>query len=106
MVLLEEIEEHWNYLLRKSRMTPVRLGSLLEELLSEVNMVQEETMETVMEHAVNIMGPIDIKDSLFMAVGLALDLDGIWTEDKHFSKQAVLSVYSTADLIPLLKGGR
>jgi predicted nucleic acid-binding protein len=46
-----------------------------------------------------IMGPFDENDAPFLAVGLALGIDGIWTEDRHFLRQDLLKVYSTGDLL-------
>jgi predicted nucleic acid-binding protein len=46
-----------------------------------------------------IMKTVDENDSVFLAVGLALGIQGIWTEDRHFLRQDLLKVYSTRDLV-------
>ena len=48
------------------------------------------------------MKNVDVKDAPFIAVGMALNLDGIWTEDKHFYKQTAIRVYSTKELEGIL----
>ena len=48
------------------------------------------------------MKDIDINDAPFLAIGIAVGADGIWTEDKHFHKQEVLKIYSTKELIDVL----
>ena len=48
------------------------------------------------------MNEIDVTDSAFIAVALALNTDGIWTEDKDFLKQNNVKVYSTGDLAKML----
>ena len=53
-------------------------------------------------NAVKIMSKIDLNDSAFVAVGLAMNLDGIWTENKHLHKQQILKVYTTKELAELL----
>jgi predicted nucleic acid-binding protein len=40
------------------------------------------------------MNGVDLKDAPFLAVGIALNLMGIWSEDSHFTKQALLPIYS------------
>jgi len=45
------------------------------------------------------MKTIDENDSPFLAVGIALGIKGIWTEDRHFLRQNLLNVYSTGDLV-------
>ena len=54
-------------------------------------------------NAVKIMEDIDVTDSAFIAVGLAINADGIWTEDKDFYKQKTVKVYSTSELVELLE---
>ena len=46
---------------------------------------------------------LDINDTPFIALSLAIKADGIWTEDKAIFKQSVIKVYSTKDLIKKLK---
>jgi predicted nucleic acid-binding protein len=53
-----------------------------------------------MTDAIEIMKDIDPKDAPFLAVGMAIRADGIWTEDRHFESQNVLRVFTTKDLIP------
>ena len=48
------------------------------------------------------MEPVDADDTSFLAVGLALHLDGIWTEDRHFLRQVLMKVFHTSDLIQLI----
>ena len=48
------------------------------------------------------MEPVDIDDTSFLAVCLALHLDGIWTEDRHFLRQDLMKVFHTCDLIQLI----
>jgi predicted nucleic acid-binding protein len=44
------------------------------------------------------MEMIDPDDTPFLAVGIALSLDGIWTEDRHFLRQSELTVFTNRDL--------
>ena len=50
-----------------------------------------------------IIGLIDEKDVPFIATALSIKNDGIWTNDKHFEKQDEIRIFSTLDMIELLK---
>lgn len=45
------------------------------------------------------MKGIDENDSSFIAVALALDLDGIWSNDKDLHKQKKVKVWNTKELM-------
>jgi predicted nucleic acid-binding protein len=53
--------------------------------------------------AVKIMINIDINDSAFIALGMAMKVEGIWTKDKDYNEQNVLKVFSTKELYSLIK---
>jgi len=54
--------------------------------------------------AMEIMKNIDIKDSAFIALAMALNADGIWTEDKDFLRQNEVKVFSTKKLTEIMEG--
>ena len=70
-----------------------------------VSIIFKDTKITYKEYmdAVKIMINLDINDSAFIALGLAMKVDGIWTKDKGYYKQNVLTVYSTKELLSLIK---
>jgi len=72
---------------------------LFQTIVLKVIIVKLEAIAENLSEAEQIMRPIDIKDKWFVAVGLALHLEGFWTEDKHFSRQSSLKVYSTKNLL-------
>ncbi len=45
------------------------------------------------------MGNIDIEDVPFIATALAINANGIWSFDKHFSQQNQVKVITTDELI-------
>ncbi len=49
-----------------------------------------------------LMEAVDPKDSPFLAVGIALPLDGIWSEDGHFAKQTKLKQDTARELLTLI----
>jgi len=96
--LLDEFEKYKDYLINKSKIDLVTFESLYISLLEPIYLVSFEKYEKEYDKAIKIMQEIDIRDAPFVAIGLALDLDGIWSEDAHFLEQNAIAVYSTSDL--------
>jgi len=94
-----ELFQHREYLIQKAKMTESDFDTLLQILLEQITLVPFEEFEQDYSRAIGIMESIDENDATFLAVGLALKLDGIWTEDKHFLHQDLLTVFKTGDLI-------
>jgi len=94
-----ELEKHRLYLVKKAKIPEADFDLLMQTLLDNVELVPFEDFEHEYDHAMEIMGPVDENDAPFLAVGLALGIEGIWTEDRHFLRQDLLKVYSTGDLI-------
>ncbi len=101
--ILDEFEKYKDYLIKKSKTDLITFESLYISLLEPIYLVSFEKYEKELESAIKIMYDIDIKDAPFIAIGLALELDGIWSDDEHFSKQNEIEKYSTSDLWELLE---
>lgn len=104
--LVIEIRKYEEYLIEKAKLMEGQFDVILLALLDNVNLAPYEEFKDELGRAIEIMKDIDIKDAPFLAVGMALGLDGIWTEDKHFLEQDRLKVYGTRDLMDMLKRGR
>ena len=59
--------------------------------------------EEYIDGAIEIIGHIDEKDTQFIALALAIENNGIWSNDKHFEKQTKIKIYKTIDIINLLE---
>jgi predicted nucleic acid-binding protein len=94
-----ELAKHRPYLMKKAKIPGPDFDLLMRTLLEHVILVPFEDFEHEYEHAMRIMETIDENDSPFLAVGLALGIGSIWTEDRHFLRQDLLRVCSTRDLI-------
>ncbi|MHA1144307.1 MAG: PIN domain-containing protein [Candidatus Helarchaeota archaeon] len=101
--ILEEFKKYEEYLIKKSNLSPNLFDNLYFILLEQIYFVSLKEYEEEFERAMKIMQDFDIKDAPFLAIGLALDLDGIWSDDKHFMKQNEVKTYSTNDLLSMLK---
>ena len=77
---------------------------ILTTLLEKIDLVPFNGFKHEFSKAVDIMRDIDITDSAFIAVALALEADGVWTEDKDFLKQNAVRLFSTGDPDKILNG--
>ena len=94
----QEIEKHGHEILQKSGLTPDDFGLLIEKMKDKIICIPDEEIRCK-DRARDIMKPIDIKDSIFIAIALSTKNDGIWSEDKHFEKQNTIHLWKTKDLI-------
>lgn len=97
-----ELFKHREYLMKKAKMSRSDFDALMHILLDRITLVQFDEFEQEYFRAVRIMEPIDENDSPFLAVGLALSLDDIWTENRHFLRQDLLKVFHTSDLVQVI----
>jgi predicted nucleic acid-binding protein len=94
-----ELAKHRPYLVKKAKIAEPDFDLLMQTLLDKIVLVPFEDMEQEYDRAMEIMETVDEDDTPFLAVGLALSIEGIWTEDRHFLRQDLLKVWSTRDLI-------
>ena len=94
-----ELFRHREYLMKKAKIMESDFDTLLHTLLEQITLVPFEDFEQEYPRAIRIMESIDENDAPFLAVGLALRLHGIWTEDRHFLRQDLIRVFHTGDLV-------
>ncbi len=99
--LIREVDSFKDEILRKSGLSKEDFEELLENIKEKLIFIPDEEIHHK-EEATRIMEPIDIKDSIFIALALTTKNDGIWSEDKHFEKQNRIKVWKTKDLIKYL----
>jgi predicted nucleic acid-binding protein len=97
-----ELTKHRPYLMKKAKIPGPDFDLLMHTLLDRIVLVSFEDFEREYEHAMRIMEMIDENDSPFLAVGLALGIGSIWTEDRHFLRQDLLRVCSARDRIVII----
>ena len=101
--ILTEINNNLDFLIEKAKLNLKDFKEILIILLNHINLVPFEDFKNKYLEALEIMKNIDPDDTPFLALGLSLKVDGIWTEDKDFDKQKILKVYSTKDLLEIIK---
>jgi len=102
--LLIEIEKYKEYLMKKAHQNEKEFDLILSSLIERISFIPESDFIKCMDEAEGIMKEIDPKDSPFLAVGLSLKVDGIWSEDRDFDEQASIRRYSTKDMVDFLIG--
>lgn len=95
--IFTEITKHKELLLRKSKMNEGDFNALLLLLQKHVHFVSKENYNEKMAMAEDILREIDITDSPFLALAMALNCS-IWSNDGHFKKQDQAGVYTTKEL--------
>ena len=100
-----EIEEHRMELLNKTELTDDELNTILSVVFSRVHVVSDVVLQSKMPEAKQIMDSVDPHDTPFIALALAVENDGIWSDDQHFKKQNRVRIWRTADLLTLIRKG-
>ncbi len=98
-----EIEKHKNEILEKSGLTEEEFEILLRILFRKINILSDLIVEEFMDRAKAIMDNIDPKDTPFISAALAIENQGIWSDDGHFLKQDRIWAWRTEDLVQFLR---
>ena len=99
----DEIEKHLGYISKKNSLTINENKEILEILSNYIYIVEVEFYIDYMEDAEKIIGKIDERDVPYIALALAINNDGIWSDDDHFKQQNKVKVLKTQDLIKKLR---
>lgn len=104
-IVLSEVNKYLPYIVQKSRLSEEKIKKLLNIILENLHLVPIDEYEGKMDEGLKIMKDIDEKDTQFIALALALAInnDGIWSNDKHLSKQKRIKVYKTIDILNFLE---
>ena len=100
---LEEIEAHKIKISRLSRLSTDEIDILLNLLLENISIIPSRTIQPYLSQAGVIIGRIDPNDIPFLALALATENDGIWSNDRHFEAIKQIKIWKTSDLLRYLK---
>lgn len=95
--IFNEITKHKELLLKKSKLDRGNFDALLLLLQKHIHLVSKDKYNEKMAIAEDILRNIDITDSPFLALAMALSCS-IWSNDGHFKKQDKVLVYTTKDM--------
>ena len=101
---LKEIEKYRSYIIakRKRKSQSLSLEFAGRYIMEEIKIATFDLYRQKIKNASEIMKEIDEKDAPILALALQLCCP-VWSNDKHFKKQKSVKVYTTADLLDLLK---
>ncbi len=71
-------------------------------LFKYVKIIPSEEINKHLKEARNIMEKIDAEDVVFIAAALSFNSAWIWSNDKHFDRQIIITVMNTQAIIKLL----
>ena len=100
-ITFEEIEKHFTQITAKSGLKETEVRKILSVVRKRISIVPELRWVTFIPQAKQLIGKRDLKDVPFLAVALALELDGIWSQDKDFEAQNSIKVWKTTDLVKI-----
>ena len=100
--LFEEINKHKDLILRKAKISDRDFIALLTLFQKHMKIVKKEFYQDKIPIAEEVMKEIDITDSPFLALALALNCL-IWSNDGHFKQQNLVKVYTTKEILELLR---
>lgn len=100
-ILIREIEKYKEILIKKSGIAKEEFTILFHLLTEDIEIISKEKYHDSIEEAKNIIGHIDRGDIPFIALALAINNDGIWTDDAHFKKQNKIKILNTKDILSL-----
>ena len=100
---LEEVEAHKTKIGKLSGLSPDEIDFFLDLLLENISIIPAQAIRPYLKEAERIIGDIDPGDIPFIALALAVDNDGIWTNDKHFKKARKIKIWNTRELLAYLK---
>ena len=99
--LFGERETHRDELAKRSGQTTDALEEALRILRGQVTEHEEADYVEELGKAGSLLGGRDPKDTPYVALALALPVDGIWTEDRELLSLEGLAVYRTSDIVRL-----
>ena len=97
-----EIAEHKKEILEKAEVRNEELEAILSRLFSRITVISDAAIKDKMGDAKKIMDAIDPDDTPFIALALAVENKGIWSNDKHFEQQDKIRIWKTIELLGLL----
>lgn len=97
--IIDEIKKYKRDICEKLVSNPKEFEDNLNALLFFIKIIKYAEYETFISRARESIKERDIKDADYIACSLAIGADFIWTEDKDFSSQTIVSVKNTEDFL-------
>ena len=95
---LEEVTRHRAKIARHSHLSYREIDLLLSLLLESVTVVPAQRILPHVKAAEALIGDVDKDDVPFVALALAMENDGVWSNDRAFEHLPGITVWKTSDI--------
>ena len=100
-VLFNEVWGHMREIKIFSGLSADELSSLLDRLNKTINPLPRSEYERFLEQANSLISDKD--NTEYLALSLSMNKCPIWSNDTHFREQSLVKVFTTEELVKLLK---
>lgn len=94
---LDEIKKYESLICEKGNLSSSEFQLLLVLLFEKITLVPQEEYENKVLEAGELIEDKD--DVTFLALALATNSEGIWSEDKGFHQQSKIRIWATTELL-------
>ncbi len=99
--LFDEFKEHKARIKLLSSLSSSDIDLLINKLEGRIIIVEKSKFEKSLPKANEFISDPD--DAEYLALSLSMDKCPIWSNDPHFKQQSVVQVFTTKELVELLK---
>jgi predicted nucleic acid-binding protein len=93
---LIEINRHRDELCEKARISPNDFEMIMKFLFEKITIVPQLEYNEHLEQSKAMLSDKD--DAPFLALAIALEAEGIWTEDIHFLNQKKVKIFTNREI--------
>lgn len=99
----EELEKHKDSISARSGLSREDIEIVLSLIIENITIIPASKLKPHMQKAHNLIGCIDPLDVPFAALALAVENDGIWSNDKHFENLKGIKIWKTSEVFNYIK---
>lgn len=92
---LQELSKYETVIRKKAKLTHEEFDLLLALIFAQITIIPKEDYQDFLDTAKTFIEDLD--DVPFVALALAIKVDGIWTDDTHFQTNKHFTVFRTKD---------
>ncbi len=97
--ILNEVKKYKQFICDRCSLTQQEFNQNFEALLVFINVLEHVEYDAFLEKAQRVMSHRDSEDADYVACALAINADFIWTNDKDFKVQTLISTKTTQEFI-------
>lgn len=95
----QEVEFRKNKISKLSGLSEYEIDIVLSLILENISIIPAQKIKAHFNKANELIGKVDPNDIPFVALALATENDGIWSNDKDFEVLKDIKVWKTTDII-------